>query len=133
MKRTVLWTVLACWGAVMGGCNLEPKYPAAATAYDPGLVGKWAFQGEPDKNGKPAPVTVVEFKARTVPVVDGRLRPDENLKLASGQAPPSPNAYTLVIPDESTGKSQEVGAFLLTVGDVKLLGMQWTGGAGGGG
>lgn len=133
MGRTVLWTVLACWAAAMTGCNLEPKYPAAVTAYDAGLVGKWAFKGEPEKDGSPGPVTVVEFKPRTVPVIDGRLRPDQQLKLAPGQAAPSPNAYTLVIPDESAGKQQEVGAFLLDVGDARLLGMQWTGGVGGGG
>lgn len=133
MKRTVLAAALACWAAVTGGCNLEPKYPAAATVYDAGLVGKWVFQGGEDKDGKPGPVTVVEIKPRTVPVVDGRLRPDQRPKVEPGEAAPPPNAYTVEIPDEASGKSQEVGAFLLSVGDVKLLGMQWTGGVGGGG
>jgi hypothetical protein len=118
---------------VLAGCNLEPKYPFGATAYDPGLTGRWAFQGEPERDGKPGPITIVEFRPRTIPVIDGRLRPDKPLAVEPGQTAPPPNAYTLIIPDEATGRTQEVGAFLLKLGEVRLLGMQWTGGVGGGG
>jgi hypothetical protein len=118
---------------VLAGCNIEPHYRADAVVYDRGLIGTWEFEIPPDPEDQkpPAPLRI-QVQSRTLPVIDGRLRPDQSpVNVTPGEPPPAPtepNAYKIVIALPDFEKPLEYGAFLMVAGDERLLGYQFLGG-----
>jgi hypothetical protein len=150
--RDFCLVLLGLMAVGVGGCSLEPHYPQNAVVSDEGIVGTWVFGG--DSRSQDAEQSWrVRIEPRRVAVADGRLRPDlsEGQTLGGGlPGIPLPSdmvderpmveltngsstdvtAYRIKL--ETDSGVQELGAFLLRIGDLRLLGLQWTGGAGDG-
>lgn len=105
--------------ALIPACSMEPRYKSADLVFDAGLVGTWEFQPKVEDGEKPKPAIRVEITGRQLEVADGRLNPDRTIEPAA-----SANAYKVVLTDPETGKSEQLGAFLLDAGGHRLLGMQ---------
>lgn len=109
-------------GSLSGCGSFEPDYPKAVVIYDGALLGTWEWRDpdNPEKNGMRATV-----EPRAVPVKGGRLNPP-GLLGASQAGDDTVQAYRVVLHSEKPPESVDMAAYLVQIGEQRLLGFQVT-------
>lgn len=103
----------------LGACQpIEPDYPVAAIAYDPGLIGVWRSDEEEARKAGD-----VRIEPMTTPVAQGRLshRVGNTQTGVKGE----PNGYRIFLPPPKEGERPlELHAYTVRAGERTLLGFQ---------